>query len=158
MWKVIAISMIAIVLLVTEARAQENRSAGNSLGVGAQATAPFVPPDAFPASGVSFRTWFYDAIGLEFDLFWLGSTPSFSPRFFWKWLNTELVDLYCGVGWSFFVYAEKSKTLLFTPFQGISGIEIRLTPHIALNAEVGLFGHSGQLRGMTSGLGFHFYF
>jgi hypothetical protein len=138
---------------------EENRSKIKGFGVGAQITAPFTAPDVFPASGLSLRLWIFDFAALEFDLFMLSNSPSFSPRLLMKVLNSEIVDLYLGGGLSLFTHLdEKGKTLLFLPIQGISGLEIRLTPHIALNAELGIFGHSGQVKGVTSGIGLHYYF
>jgi len=137
----------------------DNRSKGKGFGIGAQITAPFTAPDVFPASGLSFRLWVLDFAGIEFDAFMLGNSPSFSPRLLVKIINSEIVDLYLGGGLSLFTHLDdKGKTLLFLPLQGISGLEIRLTQNIALNAELGLFGHSGQLKGVTSGIGVHFYF
>jgi hypothetical protein len=74
-------------------------------------------------------------------------------------INAEIVDLYLGGGISLFTHLNaQGKTLLFLPLQAIFGLEIRLTPNIALNAELGLFGHSSQIKGITSGIGLHFYF
>jgi hypothetical protein len=128
------------------------------LGIGVQATAPFVPPDAFPASGLSLRLWIGDLVGLELDTFLLSGSPSFSPRVLAKFFNAEIVDLYLGLGLSTFTYTAQGKTLLYAPLQGLAGLEIRLSKHLALNAELGLFGHSGQAKGVTAGLGVHFYF
>jgi hypothetical protein len=42
--------------------------------------------------------------------------------------------------------------------QGVVGLEMRLTPQIALNGEIGVFGLGGTRGGVTSGLGVHLYF
>jgi hypothetical protein len=57
-----------------------------------------------------------------------------------------------GSGAAFFV----SNGIFVVPLQAVTGLEIRLTPHVALHAEVGLL-----FRGVsevTAGMGIHFYF
>ena len=155
-----AIILVALILGISQIglAVSEDRSHGKWIGVGAEVTSPFSPPNTFPASGLSIRLWIADLVGFELDAFLIENSPSFSPRTFVKLLNTDIVDIYLGAGLSLFIYAEKGKTLLFTPLQGLAGIEIRLTSNIVLNAELGLFGHSGKPQGVTSGMGIHFYF
>lgn len=151
---------VALILTISQIGfgEEENRSKGKGIGIGAEATSPFVPPNAFPASGLSVRLWIEDFVGLELDAFLIENSPNFSSRAFLKLLNTEIVDIYVGSGLSFFIHPENGKTLLFTPLQFLAGLEIRLTQNIALNGELGLFGHSGKPQGVTSGIGIHFYF
>jgi hypothetical protein len=60
---------------------------------------------------------------------------------------------------SFFTYAPPQEALmLYIPVQGVVGLEMRLTPQIALNGEIGVFGLGGTRGGVTSGLGVHLYF
>jgi len=127
-------------------------SQGHGVGLGLALTAPFTPPDTFPASGFSVRLWIADLFGLSATLFVVGDAPSATGRAFIKFLNTPIVDLYVGSGAAFFV----SNGIFVVPLQAVTGLEIRLTPHVALHAEVGLL-----FRGVsevTAGMGIHFYF
>jgi len=129
----------------------EDLSQGHALGIGLGLTAPFAPPDTFPASGLSGRFWIANLFGFEASLFVVDLAPSVAARAFIKYLNTAIVDLYVGTGAAFFA----SEGSFVTPLQAVAGIEIRLTPNIAMHAEVGLL-----FRGVsevTAGLGAHFY-
>jgi hypothetical protein len=137
----------------------EDLSAQRGFGVGMQVTFPMRPPQALPASGMSVRVWLWDRFGIEGDFFVVGSSLSFTPRLFLKVINLEIADLYVGGGVSFFTYAPPQEALmLYIPVQGVVGLEMRLTPQIALNGEIGVFGLGGTRGGVTSGLGVHFYF
>ncbi len=149
----LVIAVIAVTA-VTAAQAQplEDLSRGRGLGIGLELTAPFAPPNTFPASGLVGRAWIADLFGVEATLFVVDQAPSLTARAFLKYLNTTLVDLYIGTGVAFF----GSGGMLVTPLQVVTGIEVRLTPRLALIAEVGLL-----FRGVsevTSGLGVHVYF
>ncbi|MCS7197943.1 MAG: hypothetical protein NZ930_04595 [Candidatus Bipolaricaulota bacterium] len=162
MKKIIAIGSLALVALlmsVFSAMALENLSRQHGFGTGIQLTFPMEPPHALPASGMSLRVWLADLYGVEANFFVVGSALSFTPRAFLKVINLEIADLYVGLGVSAFVYAPPQDALmLYTPLQGIIGLEMRLTPRIALNAELGIFGLGGTRGGVTSGVGLHFYF
>jgi hypothetical protein len=137
----------------------EDLSAQRGFGVGMQVTFPMRPPQALPASGMSVRVWLWDRFGIEGDFFVVGSSLSFTPRLFLKVINLEIADLYVGGGVSFFTYAPPQEALmLYIPVQGVVGLEMRLTPQIALNGEIGVFGLGGTRGGVTSGLGVHLYF
>jgi hypothetical protein len=129
----------------------EDLSQGHSIGFGIDLTAPFAPPNTFPASGLSGRFWIANLFGFEATLFVVDQAPSLSGRAFIKYLNTSVADLYVGTGVAFF----GSGGTFVVPLQAVSGIEVRLTPNFAISAEVGLL-----FRGVsevTAGLGFHFY-
>lgn len=139
--------------------ALENLSSQYGFGTGMQLTFPMRPPQALPASGMSLRVWISDFYGFEGDFFVVGSALSFTPRAFLKVINLEIADLYVGMGIGIFAYAPPQDALmLYTPLQGLVGLEMRLTPRVALNGEVGIFGFGGTQGGVTSGLGVHFYF
>lgn len=127
-------------------------SASRNLGVGLVFTAPTSPPNTFPASGLSARIWLSDLLGIEVDFFVVDRAPSFTLRAFVKYLRTPLVDLYAGAGVSFFGFNGG----LVVPFQAATGIQIRLTPSLALNAELGAYFRG--VAGVTAGLGAYFYF
>lgn len=162
MKKIIAIGSLALVALLMSAfsaMALENLSKQHGFGTGMQVTFPMKPPHALPASGMSLRVWLADLYGFEANFFVVGSSLSFTPRAFLKVINLEIADLYVGLGVSAFAYAPPQDALmLYTPLQGIVGLEMRLTPRIALNGELGIFGLGGTKGGVTSGLGLHFYF
>jgi len=129
----------------------EDLSQGHGIGFGVGITAPFTPPNTFPASGISGRIWIANLFGIEASLFVVDQAPSLSMRGFLKYVNTAVADLYLGTGAAIF----GSDGTLVVPLQAVSGLEIRLTPHIALAAEVGLL-----FRGVsevTAGLAIHFY-
>ncbi len=129
----------------------EDLSRGHSIGFGIDLTAPFTPPNTFPASGLSGRIWIANLFGFEATLFVVDQAPSLSGRAFIKYLNTSVADLYVGTGVAFF----GSEGVFVVPLQAVSGLEVRLTPNLAISAEVGLL-----FRGVsevTAGLGFHFY-
>ena len=131
--------------------AVEDLSQGHGIGFGLGLTAPFTPPNTFPASGLSGRLWVANLFGIEASLFVVDHAPSLSMRGFLKYVNTSVADLYLGTGAAVF----GSGGTLVVPLQAVSGLEIRLTPHIALAAEVGLL-----FRGVsevTAGLAIHFY-
>lgn len=131
--------------------AAEDLSQGHSIGFGVELTAPFAPPNTFPASGLSGRLWIANLFGFEATLFVVDQAPSLAGRAFIKYLNTSVADLYVGTGVAFF----GSEGTFVVPLQALSGIEVRLTPNFALAAEVGLL-----FRGVsevTAGFGFHFY-
>lgn len=149
-----ALLVLGALIVSSPAWAQpvEDFSRGRSFGIGLELTAPFAPPNTFPASGLSGRFWVANLFGIEATLFVVDQAPSLTGRAFIKYLNTSVVDLYVGTGVAFF----GSGGMLVTPLQAVTGIEVRLTPNIALAAEVGLL-----FRGVsevTSGLGVHFYF
>jgi hypothetical protein len=157
--KIVSIALSIVTASVFSGVALENLSAQRGFGVGMQVTFPMRPPQALPASGMSVRVWLWDRLGIEGDLFVVGSSLSFTPRFFFKVINLEIADLYVGGGLSFFTYAPPQEALmLYIPMQGVVGLEMRLTPQIALNGEIGVFGFGGTRGGVTSGLGVHFYF
>lgn len=147
---------VAICLIVGagwsgQAGSMPDPSQRHGVGFGLALTAPFTPPDTFPASGFSARVWVANLFGFESTLFIVDRIPSLTIRTFLKFLNTSIVDLYVGLGVAFF----SSDGMLVVPLQTVTGIEIRLTENLALDAEVGLL-----FRGVsevTSGLGIHFY-
>lgn len=152
---------LALVLfgIVAVVAADEDPSRDRGFGAGLQLTFPMAPPNALPASGISLRFWLLDLFGFEADLFVVGSSLSFTPRAFLKIINLHLADLYAGIGLGLFTYMPPQDALmLYTPLQGLVGLEMRLTPYLAVNGEVGLFGLGGTKGGVTSGLGVHFYF
>lgn len=148
----LAFCLMVGVALSGEALPVQDFSQGHGFGVGLALTAPFTPPDVFPASGLSTRVWIADLFGLSATIFVVDGAPSATARAFLKFLNTSIVDLYVGTGAAFFT----SGGMIVVPLQAVTGIEIRLTPNVAIHAEVGLL-----FRGVsevTSGLGVHFYF
>ncbi len=150
-WIVLGVVFWALGGWAGQAGPMPDPSQERGLGFGLAVTAPFVPPNTFPASGFSTRLWIADLFGFSATIFVVESAPSATARAFLKFLNTPIVDLYVGTGAAFFM----STGMLVVPLQAVTGIEIRLTPNIALEAEVGLL-----FRGVsevTSGLGFHFY-
>jgi hypothetical protein len=162
MRSIITVSSLALVVLALSAPsaiALENLSRQHGFGTGMQLTFPMRPPQALPASGMSVRVWISDFYGFEADFFVVGRALSFTPRAFLKVINLEIADLYVGLGVGIFAYAPPQDALmLYTPLQGLIGLEMRLTPRVALNGEVGIFGFGGTKGGVTSGLGLHFYF
>jgi len=130
----------------------EDLSQGHGLGVGLALTAPFAPPNTFPASGFSVRLWIADLFGLSATLFLVDGAPSATGRAFIKFLNTSVVDLYVGSGAAFFI----SNGIFIVPLQAVTGLEIRLISQIALHAEVGLLFRG--ISEVTAGMGMHFYF
>ncbi len=158
-FKIVSIVLSIVTVSALAGLAFEDLSAQRGFGVGMQLTFPMRPPQALPASGMSVRLWLWDRIGIEGDFFVVGSSLSFTPRLFLKVINLEIADLYVGGGLSFFTYAPPQEALmLYIPVQGVVGLEMRLTPQIALNGEIGIFGFGGTRGGVTSGLGVHFYF
>lgn len=127
-------------------------SASHGLGIGLAFTAPVNAPNTFPASGLSSRMWLGDLLGIEVDFFVVNQAPSFAARAFVKYLRTPLVDLYAGTGVGFFGFNGG----LVVPFQAATGIEIALTPNLALDAEVGAYFRG--VAGITAGIGAYFYF
>ncbi len=157
--KTVSLAFIVLTLSAFSAMAGENLSSQYGFGTGMQVTFPMRPPQALPASGMSVRVWISDFYGVEANFFVVGSALSFTPRVFLKVINLEIADLYVGVGMGIFAYAPPQDALmLYTPLQGLIGLEMRLTPRVALNGEVGIFGFGGTGGGVTSGLGLHFYF
>jgi hypothetical protein len=158
-FKIVSIALSIVTVSALAGLAFEDLSAQRGFGVGMQVTFPMRPPQALPASGMSMRVWLWDRFGIEGDFFVVGSSLSFTPRLFLKVINLEIADLYVGGGVSFFTYAPPQEALmLYIPVQGVVGLEMRLTPQIALNGEIGVFGLGGTRGGVTSGLGVHFYF
>jgi hypothetical protein len=158
-FKIVSIALSIVTVSALAGLAFEDLSAQRGFGVGMQVTFPMRPPQALPASGMSVRVWLWDRFGIEGDFFVVGSSLSFTPRLFLKVINLEIADLYVGGGVSFFTYAPPQEALmLYTPVQGVVGLEMRLTPQIALNGEIGVFGLGGTRGGVTSGLGVHLYF
>jgi len=158
-FKIVSIALSIVTVSALAGLAFEDLSAQRGFGVGMQVTFPMRPPQALPASGMSVRVWLWDRFGIEGDFFVVGSSLSFTPRLFLKVINLEIADLYVGGGVSFFTYAPPQEALmLYIPVQGVVGLEMRLTPQIALNGEIGVFGFGGTRGGVTSGLGVHFYF
>jgi hypothetical protein len=158
-FKIVSIALSIVTVSALAGLAFEDLSAQRGFGVGMQVTFPMRPPQALPASGMSVRVWLWDRFGIEGDFFVVGSSLSFTPRLFLKVINLEIADLYVGGGGSFFTYAPPQEALmLYIPVQGVVGLEMRLTPQIALNGEIGVFGFGGTRGGVTSGLGVHFYF
>jgi len=153
-WIILSAAVVILVGVGVMGGAQpgEDPSQGRSLGIGLELTAPFTPPNTFPASGLSGRFWLANLFGFEASLFIVDQAPSLATRAFIKYLHTPVVDLYLGTGAAFFA----TGGTFVVPLQAVTGIEVRLTPRIALNAEVGLL-----FRGVsevTAGLGAHFYF
>jgi hypothetical protein len=158
-FKIVSIALSIVTVSALAGLAFEDLSAQRGFGVGMQVTFPMRPPQALPASGMSVRVWLWDRFGIEGDFFVVGSSLSFTPRLFLKVINLEIADLYAGGGVSFFTYAPPQEALmLYIPVQGVVGLEMRLTPQIALNGEIGVFGLGGTRGGVTSGLGVHLYF
>jgi hypothetical protein len=158
-FKIVSIALSIVTVSALAGLAFEDLSAQRGVGVGMQVTFPMRPPQALPASGMSVRVWLWDRFGIEGDFFVVGSSLSFTPRLFLKVINLEIADLYVGGGVSFFTYAPPQEALmLYIPVQGVVGLEMRLTPQIALNGEIGVFGLGGTRGGVTSGLGVHLYF
>jgi hypothetical protein len=158
-FKIVSIALSIVTVSALAGLAFEDLSAQRGFGVGMQVTFPMRPPQALPASGMSVRVWLWDRFGIEGDFFVVGSSLSFTPRLFLKVINLEIADLYVGGGVSFFTYAPPQEALmLYIPVQGVLGLEMRLTPQIALNGEIGVFGLGGTRGGVTSGLGVHLYF
>jgi hypothetical protein len=158
-FKIVSIALSIVTVSALAGLAFEDLSAQRGFGVGMQVTFPMRPPQALPASGMSVRVWLWDRFGIEGDFFVVGSSLSFTPRLFLKVINLEIADLYVGGGVSFFTYAPPQEALmLYIPVQGVVGLEMRLTPQIALNGEIGGFGLGGTRGGVTSGLGVHLYF
>jgi hypothetical protein len=158
-FKIVSIALSIVTVSALAGLAFEDLSAQRGFGVGMQVTFPMRPPQALPASGMSVRVWLWDRFGIEGDFFVVGSSLSFTPRLFLKVINLEIADLYVGGGVSLFTYAPPQEALmLYIPVQGVVGLEMRLTPQIALNGEIGVFGFGGTRGGVTSGLGVHFYF
>jgi hypothetical protein len=158
-FKIVSIALSIVTVSALAGLAFEDLSAQRGFGVGMQVTFPMRPPQALPASGMSVRVWLWDRFGIEGDFFVVGSSLSFTPRLFLKVINLEIADLYVGGGVSFFTYAPPQEALmLYIPVQGVVGLEMRLTPQVALNGEIGVFGFGGTRGGVTSGLGVHFYF
>ena len=158
-FKIVSIALSVVTVSAFSGFALEDLSARHGFGVGTQLTFPMRPPQALPASGMSVRVWLWDRLGIEGDFFVVGSSLSFTPRLFLKIIDLEIADLYVGGGLSFFTYAPPQEALmLYIPVQGVVGLEMRLTPQIALNGEIGVFGFGGTRGGVTSGLGVHFYF
>ena len=157
--KITGVALMMFVASVCAVAAVEDLSRENGFGTGLQLTFPMTPPHALPASGMSLRIWLADLFGFDANFFVVGSALSFTPRAFLKVINLSLADLYLGIGVGIFAYAPPPDALmLYTPLQGLVGLEMRLTPHIAVNGEVGIFGFGGTKGGVTSGLGLHFYF
>lgn len=155
--KTITVALIIVIASVFSVVADPSRQHG--FGTGLQLTFPMKPPHALPASGMSLRMWVGDLFGFEANFFVVGSSLSFTPRAFVKVVNLPLADLYLGVGVGIFAYTPPQDALmLYTPLQGVVGLEMRLTPHLAVNGEIGIFGLGGTKGGVTSGLGLHFYF
>jgi len=150
------LALAIVVSLTSMAAAQsvfgEAAPASHGFGVGLAFTAPVSPPNTFPASGLSGRMWLGDLFGIEVDFFVVDQAPSFAARAFVKYLRTPLVDLYAGTGVGFFGFNGG----LVAPFQAATGIEIQLTPNLALNAEIGAYFRG--VAGVTAGLGAYFYF
>jgi hypothetical protein len=158
-FKIVSIALSIVTVSALAGLAFEDLSAQRGFGMGMQVTFPMRPPQALPASGMSVRVWLWDRFGIEGDFFVVGSSLSFTPRLFLKVINLEIADLYAGGGVSFFTYAPPQEALmLYIPVQGVVGLEMRLTPQIALNGEIGVFGLGGTRGGVTSGLGVHLYF
>ena len=144
--------MIAGGAVAADAQIVEDPSRSTSLGIGLDVTAPFSPPDTFPASGLVGRFWIADLFGLEGHVFVVSGAPSFAARGFIKFFNSPFVDLYIGTGAAFFT----SAGTFVMPLQATTGIEVRLTRQLALVSEVGL-----MFRGVstvTAGLGMQIYF
>lgn len=157
--QIVSLALIVLTLSTFSAIALENLSSRHGFGTGMQLTFPMRPPQALPASGMSLRVWISDFYGFEANFFVVGSALSFTPRAFLKVINLEIADLYIGTGVGIFAYAPPQDALmLYTPLQGFIGLEMRVTPRIALNGEIGIFGLGGTRGGVTSGLGLHFYF
>lgn len=157
--KIGGLASLVLALSAFSAMALENLSSQYGFGTGMQLTFPMTPPQALPASGMSLRVWISDFYGFEANFFVIGSALSFTPRAFLKVINLEIADLYVGAGVGIFAYAPPQDALmLYTPLQGLVGLEMRLAPRVALNGEVGIFGLGGTRGGVTSGLGLHFYF
>lgn len=157
--KIGSLALIVVALSGFSVTALENLSSQYGFGTGMQLTFPMRPPQALPASGMSLRIWISDFYGFEANFFVVGSALSFTPRAFLKVINLEIADLYVGLGVGIFAYAPPQDALmLYTPLQGLVGLEMRLTPRVALNGEIGIFGFGGTKGGVTSGLGLHFYF
>jgi hypothetical protein len=135
-----------------QALPMEDPSQSHGLGVGLALTAPFAPPNTFPASGISSRLWIADLFGLSATFFLVDGAPSVTGRAFIKFVNTPVVDLYVGSGAAFFI----SNGIFVVPLQAVTGLEIRIAPQIALHAEVGLLFRG--LSEVTAGMGVHFYF
>ncbi len=153
------LAMVVVVALVVgggvvaaQAQVVDDPSRSTSLGIGLDVTAPFAPPDTFPASGLVGRFWIADLFGIEGHVFVVGGAPSFAARGFVKFFNSPFVDLYVGTGAAFFT----SSGTFVMPLQATTGIEVRLTRQLALTSEVGL-----MFRGVstvTAGLGLQVYF
>jgi len=157
--KIGSLAWLVLALSAFSATALDNLSSQYGFGTGMQVTFPMTPPHALPASGMSVRVWVSDLFGFEANFFVVGSSLSFTPRAFFKVINLEIADLYVGAGVGLFAYTPPQDALmLYTPLQGLIGLEMRLTPRVALNGEVGIFGLGGTKGGVTSGLGLHFYF
>lgn len=157
--KIAGLALVVLTLSAFSGTALENLSRQHGFGTGMQLTFPMRPPQALPASGMSLRVWISDFYGFEANFFVVGSALSFTPRAFLKVINLEIADLYIGLGVGIFAYAPPQDALmLYTPLQGLVGLEMRLTPRVALNGEIGIFGLGGTRGGVTSGLGLHFYF
>lgn len=152
MLAVIGLVAIGFGVSATAAPLVDDPSRSTSLGIGLDVTAPFSPPDTFPASGLVGRFWIADLFGIEGHVFVVGGAPSFAARGFVKFFNSPVVDLYVGTGAAFFT----SSGMFVMPLQATTGIEVRLTRQLALVSEVGL-----MFRGVstvTAGLGMQIYF
>lgn len=150
----IALTVLTVLFglsVVGAAQPVPDLSRGHGIGFGVALTAPFAPPNTFPASGISGRVWIADLFGLEASVFVVDHAPSLAGRAFVKFFNGAVTDLYVGSGAAVF----GSGGSLVVPLQATSGIEVRLTPHLALHSEVGLL-----FRGVsevTAGLGLYLY-
>jgi hypothetical protein len=134
--------------------AEENASAGRSLGVGIQVGTPI-------GGLVSVRYWFSPRVGTEGVFFVWGSTSdlngSATGRVLYRVSDGQTVDFYVAAGATagFSSYAETTITL-----SGVGGIEFSFpfAQNLAWNLEFGLQGSTAGDLGMALGTGIHFYF
>jgi len=123
------------------------------LQFGAGILATIADSNEFP-TGATARLWLLGQYGMELSVFTRESNPTFSIRAFYRYIRTNIVDLYIGGGVAFF-----SEALSFdSTLQGVLGIDIELVENFAFTVEIGgVFGGQAAIP-VTAAAGLFYYF
>ncbi len=121
----------------------QNLSQGRGLGIGLQA------PCAF-----SIRYWATDTLGSEGNFFLIDEEVCLAGKLLLRLGDTTNFDFYAALGGWYLSSPHESVARLF----GLAGMELSISPNLALNLE---FGEWLDLEGQFDiiiGAGLHFYF
>jgi hypothetical protein len=121
----------------------QNLSAGRGLGIGLETPC-----------AISLRYWMNDNTGLEGNFLLLGEELCLAGKLLLRLGDTSNFDLYAVLGGWYRSSRYESALRLFA----LAGMELSISPNLALNLE---FGEAIELDGqfeMLIGTGIHFYF